>query len=361
VRKLWLVLLLSLLAILVVMLSMVTGFSPVDFSNFRQGTNWLLSHQNPYGELEFFGLPWFGIIFAPFALLPESLSAIIWLLLNFFGALVFIHSTVSWLGNKNRFMQSLAVKSLIVLLAPASFFALVIGQISPLIALSVVVLIQSIDREKKADWWCVPLAFSIISMKPHIVALGGILLFVELLKSRRWKPVFYTSVVFIFLIILSFLLLPDWPVYWIKAIRGGDYLGGKSGLAATGFVTFADVGIDWRIFLIFLLYTIYGWYKQGWNGFTASLILVVNFLVIPYSRFYDYVLLFLPLIYIFQNSRSIYQKTMFILVIISFILLPFTTVPLLIPVITLLGVIWVKTFDKTGEFKKTMDHPSLQP
>lgn len=111
IKIVWLVILLFLLAILVVLLSTVVDFLPVDFANFRQGTNLILSHQNPYGDLEFFGLPWFGIIFAPFALLPESLSAIIWLLLNFFCALVFIHLTLRSLENKNRFMQSLAVKA----------------------------------------------------------------------------------------------------------------------------------------------------------------------------------------------------------------------------------------------------------
>ncbi|MBN2554506.1 MAG: DUF2029 domain-containing protein [Anaerolineales bacterium] len=281
---------LALLA-LVLTLSAIPAFRPIDFGNYMTAAGLLLHGVNPYSAVEFFAPPWSILLLAPFTLLPPDLAAGAWLILSAFAQVACAALALRWLGIPVSRRKRAALLSLSALL-PAAIFTYLTGQVSSFVALALLL----------ALWACARPAFhpavlglllGAAALKPHLAAIPALLCALELLRHRQWTRLAWTGLIFALLAGFSFLLLPGWVPALMDAWLGGAFRGGPE-LAARGYLGLLELGVPYILLLPALAYTLYACMKEGLTPRVAALALAAGLLLTPYTRVYDQVLLTFP-------------------------------------------------------------------
>ena len=159
----------------------------------------------------------------------------------------------------------------------------------------------------------------------------------ELVRQRRWRTIVIIISSLLILSVLSFAVLPDWLPSMLNAWVMGKYRGGP-GLISSGYRGLRELGIPFWVFLPLGVYVLFGWWHNGLNGYTFSLALITNLLILPYSRSYDFVVFILPLLVLteFESGRNWFS---FALAIMSVFVLPWTSLAVVAPVLLAIALL----------------------
>jgi hypothetical protein len=324
---LWTVVLAWLIAALIVAVNQAWGY---DVRFFWASARTFLDGGDPFvrfhsypgvdlsGHTQFVGLPWVTLLTVPFALLPFESAARAWTLYNA-GLLLVILAAVYLLGRKDLASWQLAL--LILCSLWLGLRCLVMGQIGLLVTAAVLLGVISLEREK---WVLGGLCFSLTLFKPW-VAVGVILILAILvLVKRKWHFFFGALAGGLGILALTTIVWPGWFdnlahvdfafAYGVKA--GGSYVVYWPVATLTDFATYilgwsgeANRLLFGQVLLIgaitiLALRAIYC-LRQGQ---TDTLLLLgtgalLSALMVPYIRFYDYVILSVWAVGIFIGGK----------------------------------------------------------
>jgi len=306
---------------------------PVDYGNYIRGIQLLLHGANPYGPVEFFAPPWIAFIFSPYFLLKNPLFWQITCALFVFALLFILYTQMGKTLRDNKW--SLLILAGLFFL-PTTLFAITLGQLSSLIGFILTFLYIRLIQEKVNKW---DFAFGLIllSLKPHIVFLPVVILVLELIRRKLWSTLLIASITIIILALASSITLyKDWLSAYLEALFiTRRYLGGQ-GLAASFYFNLASVGINYFVFIPHLLYAFMLWLRKGVSFYLFSFLMTLNFLLIPYSRQYDYIVLLPAYIFIFAKLLKLRRPLALSVGYLIIFLVPFfTKLYFLIPLIVL--------------------------
>lgn len=334
-RKPYLILVFSIVFVLITFTLASLPLRLLDFENYLAGTRMLWRGENPYGAVEFFAPPWLSFLLLPLIWLPSNVSAAIWILLNFIciGGAVFL--SLHWL-NLNKKWHTLVLPVIIPSLMPGVLFSYITGQITPVIHLALLLAGWSIRTQPAG--WLPALGLLVATLKPHIALFPVLLIVLELIRLKRWKPLFIAFGGLVIFSGISSILLKDWFSSIITAWLQGDFRGGEYGLISPGYIGLAELGVPFYVFLPLVVYTVWIWRKNGFGTQSFALALTSNLLLVPYNRSYDYVLLIFPLLSLAKlgNNRS---KRIWGLALFATFILPFTSLSILSPVLLAIALL----------------------
>jgi len=284
--------------------------SPNDFAFYWTAARLTLDGANPYspadtealqqrlsfqgkGRLVMLNPPWTLPLIAPFGLLPYSTASSLWFLLQLSLLLI----SIQWLWQLYGRVMSPWIGWLVSVTFLPLAVVLAIGQIGPLMLFGIAGFLRFETR--RHDYLAGALLF-LAAVKPHLIYLLWIALFLDAVRHRRWKPfASFAGVLTCASLVAIFL---DYRVFqqYLELVAGGGLvsaemptLGGLmrhiSGLALLQFLPIA-VAAGW-----FAIY----WIRQraGWN-WQEQLpeLLLASVVSTSYSWFFDQVVLLPSLI-----------------------------------------------------------------
>ena len=275
----------------------------IDFEHYYSAALALWQRQNPYSLVEFFAPPWMALLLGPLLILPLRTASAAWVLLMVAAMGGAAAGAVAWLDYPRRPRARLLVVMLAVL-APPALFIYITGQVTGLVgpaALLAAWLIAARREDRCA--WVVAVALWLTLLKPHVVLLLVLVCGLELLRRRAWRPLRLLALLVIVGALFGFAVLPAWPGELWRAWRAGAFLGGP-GLVAAGYRGLSELGVPWWLWLPLAAYVVYAWWRRGLTAYVAALALPAGLLIVPYHRTYDQVVLLLPLLFAFANTRQ---------------------------------------------------------
>jgi len=289
----------------------------------------IYQRQNPYGVVEFFAPPWLALLTFPLSHLPVKLASAIWLLCLLGATAAAVLISLQWTRQTSG-MRPLIFTALFPTLMPPVLYVYVTGQITPLVNAMLIVSAWRISSQAQLGLAALGLLFA--SLKPHVVILPATLCLLEAIRKRQWRLILVVLVGFTTLVGLAFLWRADWLSSLINAWLEGNYKGGKPGLVSPGYVGLSELGIPPFTFAPLVIYLLWQWLKAGLQPHVFALALAVGLLIVPYSRSYDLVVLIFPLI-VLANMPQTRDRWLFALALLSFFLLPLTSLSVTTPLI----------------------------
>ncbi len=171
-----------------------------DFIAFWSGGHLQVAGQNPYSPEQLHALqqavgatydiplmvwnpPWTLSLLIPFGLLPYSLSRILWLWLSLGLLLVCVDLIWDLYGGSAQHRWLARAVSFTFF---PTLVSLYLGQMGPFILAGVVGFVYFAKQER---WWFAGAATLLIAVKPHLLYLFWIALFLWALSRRRWAVV----------------------------------------------------------------------------------------------------------------------------------------------------------------------------
>lgn len=323
---------------LVLLVSPSIAVRPIDYAHYVEASTLILQGISPYQQVEFFAPPWFAFFMYPFLQLPTTLAPIVWLAVTVFAVCGTALVSSTWIGfpssTKGRYMATMATAIL-----PPALYVYVTGQLSALVTFTLVYLAAKVPAPPRFASRLVPmLGFAVLTLKPHIVLLPALLLFLQLVRERDWKSVAYVASAMACLGALASIVLPGWPQPFLQALTSGQYRGGP-GLVATGYLGLRELGVPGWLLIPIVAYAMFYWWKHGPTPLAVSFAIVANLIVVPYSRAYDYVILILPaLVAVHPTSRPLIFPTA-VLAVVAISVAPITPLALVTPTLMAIALL----------------------
>ena len=354
-RNGWLVPPVGLAAILLaVFFSDRAGFRPIDWQNYMRAAANLRAGESPYQGVEFFAPPWIALLLIPFSLLPMEVSSGIWLLLSAAAAFT---ATLLWtrFGNFPATSRSRVMLSALTAASPLALYVYVTGQITALAELALIALaVLAASSGRRHLLSLTVLASLLVTAKPHIVGLPLGLILLEAVRSRRWKvPIAFVATIGVAAAV-SWLLRPDWPSEWLRALQTGDFLGGP-GLAARGYFGLREAGVPGILLWLPGAYAFLYWIRKGMTPATLGLAIAGGLTLLPYLRIYDHLVLWPAAVTASQLLRARGSRTLAVLPLAAMLLLPLTNLAILLPIL-MVGLLLARV---TLSSRVTASGPSL--
>jgi hypothetical protein len=316
-----------------------SGDLPVDYGNYVQGIRLLYQGRNPY-TLEFFAPPWIAFLLSPYYLLKHPLF---WQTTCALCVIILLIFSYRWLPEQGSDTRPLILGMTLLFVLPTTIFAIALGQLSSLVGLAIS-LAWAFVAGRKATPWAISFVLILTTLKIHVVFVPFLLLMAELFRQQAWRTILILALTVTLLALAS-----SWFLYenWITALMNAVFLGrkflGGEGLAASFYFSYANAGIPAVVFIPHLIYVVARWLKEGLHPYLFLLAITLNFLVIPYSRQYDYVILLPACFYLYSqlwNSRWRYGLWVIFWLFFGVLSL-FTKLSFLIPAIILMLLLWL--------------------
>ena len=332
-RKNWLVLPLVVAAVLLAALfSDRAGFRPIDWQNYMVAAARLRAGESPYQGVEFFAPPWIALLLVPFSLLPIDYSSGIWLLVSAAAA---FSATLLWTRSASfpAAHRARVLLSALTAASPLALYVYVTGQITALAELALISLAAlAASSGRRRIMVLAVLASLLVTSKPHIVALPLGLILLEAIRSRRWKvPTVFGATIGIAAVV-SWLLRPDWPGEWVRALQTGEFLGGP-GLAARGFFGLREAGVPGILLWLPAGYSILYWMRKGLTPPALALAIASGLTLLPYLRLYDHLVLWPAAVTASELLLAKGSRTLVAVPLAAMLLLPLTDLAMLLPVV----------------------------
>jgi hypothetical protein len=280
-----------------------------------------------YDFLPFYYPPWFGLLFVPLLPLGFTAAKVAWYYFNLSGAFLTGYFLTGVVPNGPRRLP--------VLMTPLFLFtvaSVLLGQTAIFIFFLLVLAWLLLDRGRD---WAAGACLAWLSVKPQLAAVLLLGVLVWLARRRRWQALgafFITGAV---LVLGSALVLPDWPLRMLNAIRqvpspteyypwiGNAWLLVLRALGLTGPLLWMGY---LALALPFLAVTLgIAWNRDGRLEDVLSAGALAAFFVAPYARHYDFPVLLVPLVVVLTRLRN---RTGILLAIL-FIVLPYVQMVLL--------------------------------
>lgn len=262
-----------------------------DFENFISAARIIFSGNIPYGHVPFFAPLWSSILIFPFAIIPKPLSNCLWQ----FASIVAVAAACMVTIPKSRFFP------LLIIFSPPSLHTLIAGQLSAFVAIASTVLLVEVANRRRL--WILLICSFIALSKPHLAAFPIAVMLFALIRKKEYQKMLFFASFFVFLVLLSELLIPTSTYQWLKAMLSGNYRTGDPSslqhvLLTNGTMISIGVGYFQGPFLffipMFILY-LYYFFKESLTPRVIALTLSIMFLALPYYRLYDFLMLIYPI------------------------------------------------------------------
>jgi hypothetical protein len=262
----------------------------VDFQNFISAARILLAGDIPYGRVEFFAPLWTSVLVFPFVLIPGPFNMYLWQ----FASIVAIIVTCIMTIPRSRLFP------LLIIFSPPSLLLVVVGQLSAFVALTLTGLL--LEAANKRRTWILLICSCVALSKPHLAVFPIAMMLFALIQKKEYRKVIYIAGFFIGLFLLFELLFPTSTFQWLKAIFSGRYETGDENslqhvLLSNGTMISIGIGYFRGSILFFIpISIVYGYYylKESLTPRVIALTLSIMFLILPYYRLYDFVMLIYP-------------------------------------------------------------------
>lgn len=268
-----------------------------DFNVFWNAAYNTLRHINPYIADWFLYPPWVILFFLPFSLLPFDISRLLWYV--FCVGLILYSCDRIWIFYQGP-KKYKVLAWFIGITFSASLFALIWGQLSPLVLLGIILFLENCDGNYKKYIW-VGMSIFFIAMKPQVLFLFWPALCIWLVKRRQWKLLIISALVMVGATICVALFVPEIIPSYIQSFwKNPPSIFGTPTLGYWLRLIFGEQKY-WLQFLppIFgLIWFGYYWYrnKDTWRwANNLTVIILVSILTTPHSWTHDY-LIMLPCI-----------------------------------------------------------------
>jgi Glycosyltransferase family 87 len=189
-----------------------------EFRNAWLGANgWLLQGQNPYNTIAGFNIPFIAMFFyLPLGLLDFTLARAIWLTIIESSLFLLVIIGINFSGWKVQ-IKSLPFIILTGLVMYSGIRAIFLGQFSVLVILMIYGGIFLISKKQDVLGGFL-LALSI--SQPETAILLLVFITIWSLATKRHQLLVSLLSGMAFLIILSIILLPGWPIQWLRSLFG---------------------------------------------------------------------------------------------------------------------------------------------
>ncbi len=169
-----------------------------DFIEYWAATKLLLHDGNPYSPSELLATqqalgwsqpeplmmwnpPWVFCFTLPFGLFDYQTAQFAWFLSH--TLMIFVGAKLLWKAYGGSPLKSRYAGLSVLSFAP-TYFALLLGQIGPLILLGLIAHLASV---KKKAWRLAGASFTLAAIKPHLLYLVWLALLLWMAKKRQWK------------------------------------------------------------------------------------------------------------------------------------------------------------------------------
>lgn len=255
----------------------------MDFENFLAAASIVFAGGIPYGKIQFFAPTWTSIWIYPFVLIPEPLNQWIWQL-----AIVIAVATTCVIT-----VPGSRLFPLLTIFSPPTILMLMIGQLSAFVALAcTALLLEVVDRRR--IWMLLTCTFIALS-KPHLAIFPISIALITLVRKKEFLKAVCMVAFCVCLTLLFELLIPNSTFQWIKAMFSGDYKVGNLYLFLPNemMISLGEFYFQGSIpcFIPVLLMYLYYYFKESLTPRTIALTLSIMFLILPYYRLYDLVML----------------------------------------------------------------------
>jgi hypothetical protein len=233
-----------------------------DFIEYWTATKLLLNGGNPYSPSELLASqdalgwsqseplmmwnpPWTLSFTLPFGLVDYQTAQFAWFLSH--TLIVFVGAKLLWKIYGGDVEKSRYAALSILSFAP-TYFALLLGQIGPLILLGLIAFLASV---KKKAWGLAGAALTIAAIKPHLLYLLWLALLMWTLKKLQWKLVTGFMVTGIAVALLPLLLDRDVYLQYSDLLKTGsvikplDWATPSLGTALAELLAIPDAWIRW--------------------------------------------------------------------------------------------------------------------
>jgi len=337
-RKSWLAIpVLAAAVLLAALFSDRAGFRPIDWQNYMIAAARLRAGESPYQGVEFFAPPWIALLLVPFSLLPIDYSSGIWLLVSAAAA---FSATLLWTRSASfpAAHRARVLLSALTAASPLALYVYVTGQITALAELALIGLAAlAASRGRRRIIVLAALASLLVTAKPHIVGFPLGLILLEAVRSRQWKvPIAFGATIGIAAAV-CWLLRPDWPGEWLRALQTGEFLGGP-GLAAGGYFGLREAGVPGILLLLPAGYSFFYWIRKGLTPPALALSIASGLMLLPYLRVYDHLVLWPAAVTASQLLLAKGSQTLAAVPLVAMLLLPLTDLAMLLPVV-IMGVL----------------------
>ncbi len=226
--------------------------------------------------------PWLLTFFMPLSLLNFQISRSIWYFVQF-GILLWCGDTLWKLfngENKTRWISWLIVFTFI-----PTIYDIVFGQTGTLLLLGTAGFLAFIRKHDYLAGLCL----SLITIKPHVLLIFSLVVFIWIIKQRRWSVLFGAISGVLAASIITWLINPQVFSQYITALL--TYPPANWQVSTLGGFLRQQLGFEmiWIQFLpiIFgILWMIYYWSQnhQNWNWLEqAPLLILVSLVCMPYG------------------------------------------------------------------------------
>jgi hypothetical protein len=263
-------------------------YSPVELLQSQQAIGWIqpvpLIMWNP---------PWTFAFTLPIGLLDYGNAQFAWFLVH--ALIIFVGAQVLWqvYGGQERSRYAW----LSVLTFTPTYFVLLLGQIGPLILLGLIAFLFFV---KKKTWGYAGASMALVSIKPHLLYLVWLALFLWMLSQRQWRLGLG--------VLISGLVAVIMPLFWNTAVysqylalmnngdvpRPVDWATPSLGTALGEVLAIHAMWIRWLPTVTGALWFLCYWLRHGtmWDWvFELPLILLVSVVTASFVWTFDHVVL----------------------------------------------------------------------
>jgi hypothetical protein len=241
------------------------------------------------------------VFFAPFGLLEYTTARAVWMTLLQLSAIMLTILSIRLARWRISLWMTLLMITFAFLWYP-NVRTIVLGQFAGISVLLVVASLLAITR-KQDDLAGALLVFSLF--KPQVSFLLAPFVLLWALSVRRYHIIWGFMATSFTLLLVSIILIPDWPVQWLRQVfeypSYTDRIGSGVSIIA-GLMPGISGRISLLLYVVFIAYLLYEWFlawrkEENWFLWVAMMTLVISTFVAPRSATTHYGML-LPAIFL---------------------------------------------------------------
>ncbi|MBI4790108.1 MAG: DUF2029 domain-containing protein [Chloroflexi bacterium] len=240
--------------------------------------------------------PWLGVLILPYAFVSFATAERVWLLTNIalvgLGAVLVWHDSTRQAATRRRAWVGLVIAFSFAM----TLLTLGMGQVNTLVfaGLALFLYFSRARRDALAG-----AALWLTTVKPHLVYLTLPVLFLGLVRTRRWRALMGFGVGGASLLLSLFLLRPTWLGEYLQNIGGGQLLAWET--PTVGGIAQLVFGLTWAKWLGLVILPLVIWrftsqaIPSSWRTW-VDITLLLGIPTAPFGWSYDQVLLLIPIL-----------------------------------------------------------------
>lgn len=290
-----------------------------DFNVFYNAAYHTLRNINPYNADWFLYPPWVIPFFFPFSLLPFSISRLLWYIICV-GLILYLSDRL-WNFYQGPDKQK-GVAWLFGITFSASIFALIWGQLSPLVLFGLVLFLENYDEKNRNYIWTA-VSFYFLAMKPQTLFLLYLAILAWTVDRKKWKLLLASISILVVASITVTLFVPEiFPSYVQSFVKNPPSIFGTPTSGYWLRLIFGDQKYGLQLIppICGVIWFCFYWvkHKNTWRwANTLPILVFVSLLTTPHSWTHDY-LIMLPGILqgVISFSSQDSRKKLFLLILV---------------------------------------------